>query len=333
MPHNTVIIDSFAHYTTGTALTKKWDNTGTDNVVLSSGGRFGNAGVQITGFGGGINRASAVSSAPAKWSIAFGFKMNGELSGGTLVFFKLVDQPTIGSEWVQCTIKIQPGGRLAVLQNDGTLVGESTYSVHTGVWYHIEILVNCTVTGQADILINSVNILSVGGDFEQSVTLTGVNQVRINTQPSGNDLYVCDLRMAEGTDVGVGDARIVLLKPNADGSFTEWTTSTGTVHYTLVDEVPIDNNDWVESDTPGKRELFAAEDTIGTYDEIDDVQTVHWVEVLGTGTAKHYVNSVEGGVIDSVGKFDLGMWLVEPGSGTNWSQANVDAAEFGAKIT
>jgi hypothetical protein len=92
-----------------------------------------------------------------------------------------------------------------------------------------------------------------------------------------------------------GDTRIVLLTPNANGTFTGWTASTGSA-YTCVDEVPPNGDtDYITSGT-NTESSFAMSNTTGT--AIAGTSSVKAVKAIAT--RKFTVGGSGGGPIEEV---------------------------------
>ena len=56
-----------------------------------------------------------------------------------------------------------------------------------------------------------------------------------------------------------GDIRYEVLVPNAVQGTNEWTCSTGTDHYALVDEIPPSDTDYLSTDTDDLDDIFSNE--------------------------------------------------------------------------
>ena len=141
-----------------------------------------------------------------------------------------------------------------------------------GRWYYVEIrlvvhntegLVEVKVDGEQVMLqedidtqdfYSNVAVLQFGAaDLSgTSVTDTGGDYIAFD------DIYV-DFNESTG-DYFLGSRVVVRsLPPDGDNSVS-WSTSTGTVHYSLVDENGNDDTDYVESSTNGQRDEFSLTD-------------------------------------------------------------------------
>jgi hypothetical protein len=62
--------------------------------------------------------------------------------------------------------------------------------------------------------------------------------------------------------IGTAYASVLTGMPKADGAFTQWTPSTGTAHWSLVDETPCNGTtDYVSTNTTGQRDSYVVSTT------------------------------------------------------------------------
>jgi hypothetical protein len=127
--------------------------------------------------------------------------------------------------------------------------------------------------------------------------------------------------------------------PTGDGNTTAWSTSTGTTHYTLVDEDTYDGADYVQGATEGDIELF-------TFDDFTNVDTVAGVMVSGyfqlPDGGSRYVRPVvrisstnytplSSVAVPTAGRLDF-IIDQDPSTASAWTVAGVNAAEFGFEV-
>lgn len=87
----------------------------------------------------------------------------------------------------------------------------------------------------------------------------------------------------------LGDIRVLTMRPDADGTQTQWTPSAGTTHHDKVDDATFDADATIVSTTdPFKIDLFHVEDvaTIGVMGSIVSVWLEAYARGLGGGTGK-----------------------------------------------
>ena len=196
-----------------------------------------------------------------------------------------------------------------------------------------------------DVRMNGESWLSASGiNTRQSSTNAYVNQMYLVRNYTAtvyvDDVYILDT--AGATCNGFpGDVRISVIAPNDDGASAQWTCSTGSSHYQLVDENPyslmhylytrglnnIDLLDYV--DISGSPTIIAVAFSFMAYKDDAGARSVAGV-VRHSGT-----NNVNG---TNVALSSTASWLkifyeTNPGTGAAWLVADFNAAQFGLKLT
>lgn len=220
-------------------------------------------------------------------------------------------------------------------------------SFNASTWHYIELKV---------VFSNTVGSVEIKIDGTTQLTLTD-----IDTSHSGNeqctgiqllgqannpwtffdDLYICDTTGTVNNDF-LGDITITTLYPTSDGNSSDFTPSTGTDHYALVDEAQlVGDTDHNESSTVGHKDLYGVTTFSGT-DNILGVQVVAAVKNTDTGTMSVRPLSRSGAIpADNEGdsftlsqtmKAAMHVFEKEPTDDVAWTAAKVNAAEFGLKV-
>lgn len=256
----------------------------------------------------------------------------------------------------QLTIYYNPGTQSFDLyrgtQKDGTLIATGTVVIRANVWCVVQgrIVINDS-TGVVSVSINNTTALSYSGDT-QSTAVPGVRSFTFRGAYYAHTIgYVYIDDVAFNDTVGANQATypglggVFLLKPNADGATTTWDTSTGTTHYTLVDDVPANTTDWIQALDTGEIDLFEME-AAPTY-----VNTINLVEVLYsaavtesgynvmTDVLRHgTVNYTDGtstvvGLVPGYVLYKGTPYYKQPQDGTSvWGTAEVNALQAGVQI-
>ncbi|MDD2886156.1 MAG: hypothetical protein PHT48_14080 [Dechloromonas sp.] len=147
-----------------------------------------------------------------------------------------------------------------------TITTYSSFTMRYSEWYHLEMKVFCHPTsGTVEVRIDGVTVISLTGintqtgahAYHDKVSLTGAQFNYLD------DFYVCD---GSGTTVNnlQGVCKVVGLLPNADTDTIEWTPSSGSTHYNLVDSNPPNTSDYIFSSTQTNTDLYTYPDLIGT---------------------------------------------------------------------
>lgn len=193
-----------------------------------------------------------------------------------------------------------------------------------------------------------MNILNLTNQNTKAQTSATANTVYIGHSALANvaglhywdDLYICDGTGSTNNDF-LGDVRVQTLYPSSAGATSAFTSSSGGVNYTNVDETPANGDtDYNSSATVG------ATDTYG-YTDIPASATVKGVQVnviarkddAGTRTiapvVRHsgtdYVGTAQSAGAGTYSDL-LQLYEQNPGTSAAWVATDVNNAEFGAKI-
>jgi hypothetical protein len=152
-----------------------------------------------------------------------------------------------------------------------------------------------------------------------------------------DDCYIDD-SSGETSPSPVVDERFVFKQVVSDGSYLEWSTYTGSVHYALVDENPPVSTDYIYSTAPGQRESFG----IGSSYVLSDGSTIEKVIplaiarkntstdiLLGVGTGISGTFSIESfqNLPTSYSMMVFSAQALNP-FGVDWSEGDINALEF-----
>jgi len=149
----------------------------------------------------------------------------------------------------------------------------SASSVFTaGNWHHVELKfkIGEATWGAVEAYVDGVLAFSLTGvdtkDFWSDVRYF---RWRCTANASGNDfagyddIYVLATSGSTPTDYIGSTAKVYPMAPDGDDT-VEWTPSSGTVHYALIDENGADSADYVETATDTEVEMFALASPVGS---------------------------------------------------------------------
>lgn len=137
-------------------------------------------------------------------------------------------------------------------KSSGTLIAQTDPSVYgASAFYHFEMrsLVSATV-GTCEIRINGVTVLNATGLNNAGTANVEFSQLRLENGSGGaggaayavDDLFILDTTGSYNNDF-LGDMAVLEDVPDADGTYTgEWTPSTGSDQYAMIDEIPQDGD-------------------------------------------------------------------------------------------
>lgn len=175
---------------------------------------------------------------------------------------------------------------------------------------------------------------------------TGINEIRIRNLGNGGDrgyevrdLIICD-DSGSICNTWIGQQKHVYgLLPNANGSNTAWTRSTGTDDFALIDEVSRDSTDYIESSTSSQKTTVNMEAT-GSETNILGVmvQTNAFLDSAGSENMQHVVrhsgsegNSGNLTVDSTTEEVKVSFHETNPSTSSAWTAAEVDAMEAGVE--
>ncbi len=335
--------DAFGSTTSGAMITdEKWARAGSIGTTRVA-GRNGGVALQLSGASEAV--ASVQLFDPEPQTIIVGFALRPiDLTSAQPIF-----EARINSNQ-RTRITLNTDGTLSVARgNDSpTATGSTVLSVNT--WYYIELKTFVADSGNG--AGQGTYELKIDGAVEVSGTASmvssgrnGVNLITFNSGGSFgvtafqvDDVYVCDDQGSVNNDY-LGDIRVATLFPNGDDT-QAWTTSSGSDHYSLVNENPADGDaTYVETSTTNAFDIF-------DYDNFADTGTIHGVQVnsimKGTGpaTVKNVVKSDVTTDDTTSPTFSyhsasyLSYWSIhelDPNTSAPWEIADLDAAKFGVK--
>lgn len=335
-------MDGFDHLATAD-LTLKWD-TNTNAISTSIvAGRYAAYAVQ-QGAGG--------ASSPKLIKTLSGGSRATRVIGMAVRFYNSFDNAIIcgfqdaGS--FQLELRRTSGGYFTVTRN-GTVLETSTATYSLSTWYYIEFKATIdSSTGSYEVRLNGTNILSDSGVNTQATANASANQVFVGGNPGApvpvyqqvDDLYVVNTDGSANNDF-LGECRIFTNMPTGDsGTNKQWSRSTGTNNYPLVDEANQNGDtDYVYDSTVGDIDTYTfgaisptggiAAVAVNLCARKDDAGTRQIAEETRqssteyTGTTKTLTSSYT---------FYQNIREVDPATALAWTGSGVNAAEMGVKV-
>jgi hypothetical protein len=183
------------------------------------------------------------TSASSRW---INFYDNGTLGIG--VEFYTVDPPLV---------RVRLGSTII---NDTNL----DFTIVANTWYYYEVKVFCHPTsGSVEVRIDGNTVVSLTGINTKAGTDSFHNNVLISLQYCNIDnYYICD-GSGDTLNNFLGPCRVIGLFPNEDSTPLDWAPSTGTSHYTLIDEQYITSSDYLLSSTQGAVDYYKYPQIVG----------------------------------------------------------------------
>lgn len=332
-----LFMDGFDHYATAD-ITKKWTTASIGSIASTSGRRGGGA----VSLNSGTQSLSKAITSSGTVIIGFAFKTTTSTSVKLLTLFESTTAH-ITLQWNAGYLKVYRG------TDGGTLLGTGTTSVTASSYTYVEIKAKINdTTGTIDVYINGVadaGLALSGIDTRNGGTAGTIDSVTFynaNTSQTGyiDDIYICNNSGATNNSF-LGDCRIDTILPSGDGNYTDFTPSTGTAHYALVDESTPNTTDYNSSATSGNRDSYTFPDLAGL-----SSQTVYGIQINAAalksdagarslGTMSRLSSTDKDGAGAALGTSQAYVSEIQetdPASAA-WTEANVNAAEFGVKVT
>ncbi len=334
------VVEGFENYgsansaTMQTELKAKWvcPTFGSSDGSLIDGPSFGKA-LQLNNDETAYSIAFPLKSRSTTLVVGFAYKHQGTDSsaGQPLIQF-------ISGTQVEAELEIDNMGSLFANRDTNTQLAESSDRLRLGTWSHIEIkYVLHDSTGVFQVRINGQNVINET-NVDTRVSGTAIEEVRLWAHEYGafDDIYIYDDN--GGAPTLQGSRVVENLLPTSDDT-SQWTPSTGSDHYALVNDSTINDTTYISH---------------GTINEVDDWNYSNIIEIDGgiLGLAQYTrVSTNDGGIrtvnalcesnstedldssVHSEG-FETTYRIIDedPDTSTAWTLSGVNAATFGVEV-
>ena len=215
----------------------------------------------------------------------------------------------------------------------GVLKASGTVYIPDNSWFHVQCHIIVSDSGTIETVIEGIPDITYNGDTAIGAN-TEIHVIELDCDAT--PIYFDDI--CWGTGGWPGDRRYELLKPVADTATAEWTESTGTDHWELVNEVPYSETDYVYTGTNDLDDLYEMENWTGTGKV--PISVIEWVAVkkdlADTSTIKllanEGVNTLEsaGLFINTSTQWTFHEFTTAP-DGTAWDDTHIDNLNLGIK--
>lgn len=329
-------IDGFDHYTTQASLRMKWDSSSSP-TFSSVAGRYG--GLAVTG--NSFTLKSGQIGAVATRTVGFAIYLTSMPAANT-VMLQYMDAAT---EQISVRSASASLGTLLISRN-GTTLATSTSGLTTGAWHYIEFqaTIGSGTAGSYTLKVDGVTWLTASGVNTQA-SANATTNILVIYATAGSTATVDDVYVLNSTgsvnNTFLGDSRVVTALPNADGTTDQWTPSSGTDHYSRVNQADPDGDTSYEaSATVGQIDTFGFPAAVAT-GAVAAVQIVLTAREDDAGPRSLVVETRSGGVNrdGAVTQNMSASYLMfreilenDPNTSAAWTLVNVNAAEFGMKV-
>lgn len=253
--------------------------------------------------------------------------------------------------WSSGTVGMRLGadadGAMRVYLGGGELSRTVPGIINTERWHWVEFKVVCdNTTGSYELKVDGNTVLSASGIDTQSnlayydqVLLTGADLSATET-PRYDDFFVMDSTGSDHNDF-VGQLRITAIVPDGDTATVNWTTSSGSNHWELVDDLdPDDDTTYVEDTVSTNKDIWTYE-ALADLDSIDalclvtdvrvtDANTYGLTTIVKSGGTEYTANM---GTISSTSyAMPERLMTVDPDTSSPWTQSGINSVEMGVEV-
>jgi hypothetical protein len=232
-----------------------------------------------------------------------------------------------------------------------TLIASSATGLYvSATWYHLEakVFIDDTV-GSVEVRLNGVQIINFFGDTRNAGADALIYTVFLSAGSGApdrlmnvDDVFICNGAGSVNNDF-LGDCTVQTLYPDGNGNYSQGTGSDGnsTDNYLLVDEANVPNtSDYVAFATTGLKDSYTFSDlgagtVYGVAQRAYAAKSEAGARTMRNFTrigATDYPSAVDQGLSVTptyTGKSDI--MQVSPASGSLWTVAEVNAAQFGVE--
>lgn len=351
--------DSFDGYAALADLTTRWSSKGASGIAYNaSGGRFGGGCVEFTSANAVLAsrtfRTSYDAATTARISLAFSVKISAAPSSNA-TFLRLrnylnsVTTSDVGAVWLNTTGCLSlgewstgslpsPVGGINVCDNQWHWIELDLYYADSGGFLILRVdgTTDVNKTGDTRSGASDPNLLD-------RLQFPGISSITISL----DDLVVYD--NIAGTTAGdlrssvnfpLGDQRMSLIKPDGAGSSADASPSAG-ANWQCVDETVLNSDtDYVQSATVGHDDLYTFGAMPVSPTTVLGVAVSNFAKYTNTGgpdvkgKAKSSASTATGAakVLTSAYVQSQEFFAQDPNTAAAWSEAGVNAAEFGFEL-
>jgi hypothetical protein len=355
------LIEGWDHFSSvALAALKQWTITpgGTQAPSISFvPGRVSGQGIQI-GYGG-----SGAGSAPCVKFLTGTPIATGTWGGAWFISTHLPTGASINLFRIRsgvnrtCDVAITIAGHISVTNAAGTVVATGTATLVAGAYFYVEVKITVNgasgtvqtwINGIADIASTVANMGTAGVNMDNILLFPDTIQAGPTTNQGGiiNDDIYCTDTLGGVNTAQLGDVHVETIYPNADGNYSQWTPNTGTAHFSLVNEhttppFPDSDTTYVSSATLNQLDSYTYDDLIILVGTIFGIQTNLWSR-KDDAVARQIAPLVRLSGVDYIGNnvtlatsYADGTQIYDtsPGTGVAWTITEINAAEFGVKVT
>jgi hypothetical protein len=334
-----VVLDCCGDIYSTSELSKRWTVTGSP-VVSSTAGRRDGPGISLPTASDRVGKSVASLST---YVVGVAFKLD------TLIATDVITLKEGSTNHL--TVQITAAGAIRLLLGAAQIDISAAGLIFSGFYQYLEIEATIDdAAGAYDIDLNGVNILTdTVVDTNNAGALGEIDNVEIEGSTgvlSIDDFYIADTTGAAPQNTRFGDTAVYAVLPAADGTVNNFETlipTTPTTSFDKVDDItPDGDTSLVASAVPGNQELFDMNDLPdpGGTSAIFSVQLgLYARKNLASFQALKGITHISATDYDGTTlpltttyEYNFHIWDEDPNAVADWTEAGVNAAEFGAEI-
>jgi hypothetical protein len=334
-------IDGFDHFTTIAQLLYKYNEIAASSYVsLDTGRRSGSNALRLYTASGYTTKT--LDEQPT-WIVGAAVKIAAiPSSNGAIFQFR----DNLGN--AQCSLCVTTTGALALMRGttSGTVLATSANAIIGNSWNFIEAKLTIADSGGVfEVRVNGEVWATYTGDTKYSATLATANSIRLSGFPSTiqvwyDDLYICDATGAVNNSY-LGDVRVDTIFPSGVGASAQFAPTGSSTNWENADDAsPDEDTSYNASETAGHIDSFTFADLTTLNATIMGVQANILARKDDAGTrllrAVTRVGSTnyEGADLTMTDSYidHRTIWNQNPATAAAWTEAEINAAEFGYKV-
>jgi hypothetical protein len=350
-----LFIDSFDHYATAD-LGLKWSSVTTvitPPAILPTAGRRGGGALSVPAFATVRKDLAPVTTLITGFAMRLGgYASNSDTPGssswmtlgnadGSALYFSIAQDGAI-----IVSRRIGDGSSAEAFQRLG-ITTAAVLQANVYTYVEVKATIKTTNTGQVKVLVNGAAVLNLNNIQTNGWNSATENISRVllpglsvdGPATSYDDLYLCDTTGTVNADF-FGDVRIDVTRPNADGTYQDFTPDSGSAHFSRVNEAVADQLTYVSSATVGAKDTYQFTDLNTVVGVVRGVQIVDAAvkddaglrsisHIAKSGASEQYSGAMP---LSTDRKLYTSIHETDPATGNKWTQAGLNSAEFGIVV-
>lgn len=287
-------IDGFDHYTTTSGADFSTVTVGEYTNIVSGSNRNIDIATMPELGGFGVFCDNVASDDRGSFTRAISSKSSGTIGVGGHIYID-DDRTGIGlfafqsGTTVLFNAHVNASGNIEICSGAETVLETSASTLALDTLYHIEMQIVLDNSGSIEVRVNGETWVTATGVDTNNTGINAIGCIGSFDIGSGpvylDNFYIYDETGTVNND-WLGERQVYTLMPDGDSADTDWTPSTGSDGYAMLDEIPADGDTtYVESTSVGDTSNFTLEDLPNTSIAVIGIRTVIQSEKTGTSTA------------------------------------------------